>query len=698
MRRSASSLVLVVGVAFALAASGAGAPAAPPASLAKPAAAPGLNAQRIYFVMTDRYANGDPSNDTGGATGTRNQTGYDPSSTAYWHGGDFKGLAAELPRIQALGFTSIWITPPFVNQITDGGSAGYHGYWGLDFTRVDPHLGTNADFAAFVDRAHALGLKVILDVVPNHTANVIQPGGGSGYSDAPYRDCRGKRFDPARYVGKNTFPCLRAATMPRPPIVFPGLVRAKKPDWLNDVTNYHNRGDIAFDSCSTKCYEQGDVFGLDDLFTEQRDVVDGLARLYGGWIAKYKLDGFRVDTARHLNAGFWRLWVPKLQAAARAAGVPDFQVFGELFITDAIDQSAYVRDRGVPAALDFPFQDAATGYASGGSSALALLHRLQDDDYYRRPDGAEPGFATFLGNHDMGRAAFQIRRQGGGLAGDALLQRVLLAYDLLYLLRGAPVVYYGDEVGMIGAGGDQAARQDMFPTQVQDWQTQDRVGSPPIGKGSSFDVTGNPIQARLRELGAVRAANPSLGTAWTIVRYAKGSVLVVSRIDPATRQEYVVGLNNGTGLVNTNVVTSTPSTTWLPLNCPAKTMPDRSDDAGRLVVTIPALRGCVYRATATVRVASPAKPALHVKADDLTSLWAATATVGGMQPVSVAFLVKRGGRAWQRLAVDTSPPFRGFLDPAKFKTNERIQVAAIARSLDGRTATSNTVVFRVGAR
>src|SRR5205823_12506001 len=98
-------------------------------------------------------------------------------------------------------------------------------------------------------------------------------------------------------------------------------------------------------------------------------------------------------------------------------------------------------------------------------------------------------FTTFLGNHDMGRGAQQILANSPGLAGAALTKHVLFGYDLLYLLRGAPTLLYGDEVGMIGSGGDKAAREDMFPTQVAEWQTELRVGGPPIGKASSFDVT-----------------------------------------------------------------------------------------------------------------------------------------------------------------------------------------------------------------
>src|SRR5581483_1306508 len=186
-------------------------------------------------------------------------------------------------------------------------------------------------------------------------------------------------------------------------------------------------------------------------------------------------------------------------------------------------------------------------------------------------------------------------------------------------------------------------------------------GSPPIGTGSSFDVTNNPIETELTELGALRDRIPALATGWTIVRYAKGGQLVVSRIDAASHREYVVGFNNTSSLATEQVATSTPSTTWLPQNCPAKGNPDRSDASGQLSVTVPALGACVYAAQTTIPAAAPPKPKLVVKADDLSNLWAATATVKGAAPVSVAFAVRRAGaKAWQRLDVDTSPPFRGF--------------------------------------
>src|SRR3954451_975681 len=123
----------------------------------------------IYFLLPDRFQNGDPSNDRGGLTGDRLTTGFDPTHKGFFHGGDLKGLTDELDYIKGLGATTVWLAPVFANKAVQGGpgheSAGYHGYWITDFTKVDPHLGTNADFKAFVDAAHAKGLKVYMDIV-----------------------------------------------------------------------------------------------------------------------------------------------------------------------------------------------------------------------------------------------------------------------------------------------------------------------------------------------------------------------------------------------------------------------------------------------------------------------------------------------------------------------------------------------------
>ena len=710
MRRPASlcASALAAALAIALTASGAvgssaanGLSASVVAKLAQPGPPSPLANDRIYFVFTDRYANGDPSNDAGGKTGGVDTTGYDPTSTAWWHGGDFKGLTGGcttgdgLARIKSLGFNAVWVTPPVVNQISNGGTGGYHGYWGTDFLHVDPHLGTDQDFENFVDCAHSLGLKVFQDIVVNHTGDLIELPLSTEYAGGAYRDCHGKPFKPAKYVGTSHFPCLSLSHMPKRPSFFSAAdAHAKNPAWLNDPLNYHDRGDINFSGCSEQCNEWGDFFGLDDLFTEKPNVEKGLAAIYSSWITRFHVDGFRVDTVPYVNAKFFKLWVPQIMKAARAAGEPDFQIFGEVFNDDPIAQSVYVRDRGMPNVLDFPFQSAASGYAAGASSALGVGYRLNADDYARLPNGSDPEPPTFLGNHDMGRAAYQIQTQAPAASPGELLRRVELGTELMYFMRGAPVVMYGDEVGMIGTGGDQQARQDMFPTQVAEWQTQPRVGSPPIGTGSSFNVTNNPLEDLLPELSGIRAANPALESGASIVRYAHHGILAVSRIDASARREYLVITNSDTSAATVTLPTATPSSTWNVLfgSAPAPT----ADAGGKVHVTVPAIGALLLEAANQFPVGAAPKPKLHVGGDGLSNLSVATAKVAGLQPVTVAFAFRRvGSSQWRRLDVDDAPPYRAFLDPADFKKHQRLQIVAIARSLSGKTTTSAVAAFRM---
>ena len=634
--------------------------------------------------MPDRYANGDPSNDTGGLAGTSNQTGYDPTDSGYYHGGDLKGLDEHLQRIRDLGFTALWVTPVLKQDPVENGSAAYHGYWGLDFTTVDPHLGTDADFAKVVADAHALGLKVYLDVVVNHTADVIQLENGATYSDIRFRDCHGHFFDAARYVTAKRFPCLAARYMPEVPYLPPGAAHEKKPAWLNDPLNYHDRGNIDFGSCSEQCFEQGDFYGLDDLFTEKPNVLNGLAQIYASWITRFHVDGFRVDTAKHVNAAFFRLWVPKIRAAARSIGIDDFPIFGEVTLNDSVDLSDFVRTRGLPQVLDFPFQQVASAYAAGASGARGVAHRLEDDDYFRTANGIDPAFPTFLGNHDMGRAAQQILSQAPGLTPAQLLQHVELGWDLLYLLRGAPVVQWGDEVGMIGSGGDKAAREDMFPTKVADWQTEPRVGGPPIGNGSSFDVH-SPLEPFLTKLAALRDTYPELATGASVVRRAQDAVLVVSRIDAATGREVVVAFNNGTTTAKATVATATPGATW-------SVVYGTGAATGNLTLTIPPVSALVAVPSAPMPKTPAATPVLTAAPDALTDYEALTAKVAG-EPVSVWFAVRRHGGAWQKVAVDDSAPYRAFVDPLRFEKKEQVDAVAVARALDGSVSTSSVVRF-----
>src|SRR5688572_29454310 len=122
----------------------------------------------VYFVLPDRFENGDAANDRGGLQGDRLTTGFDPTHKGFYHGGDLKGLTRRLDYIQGLGATAIWLGPVYKNKPVQGGpgeeTAGYHGYWITDFTTVDPHFGTEKEFGAFVDAAHERGIKVYLDI------------------------------------------------------------------------------------------------------------------------------------------------------------------------------------------------------------------------------------------------------------------------------------------------------------------------------------------------------------------------------------------------------------------------------------------------------------------------------------------------------------------------------------------------------
>jgi hypothetical protein len=313
---------------------------------------------------------------------------------------------------------------------------------------------------------------------------------------------------------------------------------------------------------------------------------------------------------------------------------------------------------------------------------------MADDDYFRGASGTAPTPPTFLGNHDMGRAAFQII-QHGAAQDSKLLSRVELGYDLMYLLRGAPVVYYGDEVGMIGTGGDQQARQDMFPTKVADWKTQPRVGSPPIGNGSSFDVT-NPIEGELRSLASRRDAHPALATGATIPRLAAKSLYAVSRIDRAARREYVVAFNSGTTAGKVTIATATPSSSWTVLLGSAA--PGKSTSAGKLSFTVPSLSAVVLRADGDLPKRKAPKPALRFGADPLSgNLKVVSAKVATPDPVSVTFAVRRGSGAWQRLATDDSPPYRAFVEPGRYRKGERVQLVAVVTATDGSVAVSSVV-------
>lgn len=523
----------------------------------------------IYFVLPDRFDNGNPANDRGDSSakggGDRLKHGFDPTSKGFFHGGDLQGLTARLDYIQALGATAVWLTPVFKNKPVQGGpgqeSAGYHGYWIMDFTSVDPHLGDDAQMQAFVRGAHGRGMKVYLDIIANHTADVIAyrecPTDTCPYrsrAEYPYSRHGGLQGEPINegFSGGN-FDKLTRPDFAYTPYLPPGPERIKVPAWLNDPLLYHNRGNTTFEGESS---EAGDFVGLDDLMTENPRVVQGMIDIYGGWIDRYGVDGFRIDTARHVNAEFWQAFVPAMLQRAAAQGIPNFHIFGEVS-TSTIDVALlarYTREAKLPAVLDFAFASAVRATVAGDAGTDKLARLFADDVLYEGGERTALQLPTFISNHDAGRFAYYVRAARPAASDDEVLKRVLLAHAMLFTLRGVPVVYYGDEQGFTGVGGDQDARQDMMVSRTPSYLADRRIGvglkPDPQGKqkvdsqGSSFDLN-HPIARAIAKLSALRRANAALRSGKQQVRNYSDSpgLFAVSRLDPASGREIAIAFN-----------------------------------------------------------------------------------------------------------------------------------------------------------
>jgi glycosidase len=504
----------------------------------------------IYFVMTDRFENGDPTNDTGGLEGGPLDHGFLPEDKGFYQGGDLVGLTARLPYIAELGMTAIWITPPFTNRPVQGGgqvdnsSAGYHGYWQIDWSQIDPHLGTEEEMQAFLAEANSLGIDVYFDIVINHTGDVITyEEGNFAYQSkrvAPYQDASGNVFDDAALAGDETaFPALDPiVTFPyTPAFVNPEDATIKSPDWLDDPTVYHNRGDSIFQGESSY---YGDFFGLDDLFTEDPRVVEGMIELYTDIIARYDIAGFRVDTVKHVNDEFWVEWMPPVLESAPE----DFFVFGEVFSAEPIFNSHYTTNLGFPGLLDFTSQNAFEQYVANGAGADVLSGAFDNDDWFTDADSNASMLVKFFGNHDMGRMGRMVLAGNPNAPPEEVEESMRLGFDLLFLTRGMPVVYYGDEQGFAGLGGDKSARQTMFPATATEFVDQETIGSEATVSDDNFDPQ-HPLYQHIAMLNQLRMDHPTLATGAQIVHPPAASVFSFSRIDRDDRIEYLVVVNNG---------------------------------------------------------------------------------------------------------------------------------------------------------
>ena len=569
----------------------------------------------IYFVLPDRFANGDPGNDRGGIgggiAGDRLTHGFDPSHKGFYHGGDLKGLTAKLDYIQGLGASAIWVAPIFKNKPVQGPkgaeTAGYHGYWITDFLHVDPHFGSDADFAALVKAAHARGMKVYMDIVVNHTADVIQyrecldaPCPYRSRADYPYQrrgGVNGAPINPGfagdRVGTTQNFARLTDPTYAYTPFVPATEAHAKVPEWLNNPIYYHNRGETTYYGESAT---MGDFVGLDDLATENPRVSRGFIDIYGSWIDRFGVDGFRIDTARHVDAAFWRSFIPAMLVRAKARGIPHFHIFGEVAGHDhnEAQQAAYTRIAAFPATLDFGFRDAMVGVLSGKEGTDRLEYLLCADPLYKGGETGARQQVTWISNHDDGRFAAALRQALPDAPQGELMARVLLGHAMMLSLRGVPTIYAGDEQGFVGKGGDQDARQDMFASKVAQYNEEPVLGGPG-GSHDRFDPA-HPFYRAFAELVRIRRATPALWGGSTLVRARSGKpgLFAVSRFDPADGHEVLAVFNTSGAPITAHVEVETASTRFDNL---AGACPAASSAPGSAMIHLPAFGYAICAAT-----------------------------------------------------------------------------------------------------
>ncbi len=257
---------------------------------------------------------------------------------------------------------------------------------------------------------------------------------------------------------------------------------------------------------------------LDDLYTENPRVISGMIDIYGSWIDRFGIDGYRIDTAKHVNPEFWRSFVPAMLARAKAKGIPNFHIFGE--VTAGMEPGYLARWTKIadyPAVLDFAFMNAVIQTVAENKPTRVLSNLFEGDVLYAKEEATADILPTFLGNHDHGRFARDVRAANPNASDDEILKRVELGHAMLLTLRGVPTIYSGDEQGFAGDGNDQDAREDMFASKVASYNDNKLVGTTKTTATDSF-VPSHPLYREIATLARLRTANPALTRGRQLIR------------------------------------------------------------------------------------------------------------------------------------------------------------------------------------
>ncbi|MCU4676575.1 alpha-amylase family glycosyl hydrolase [Catenovulum sp. 2E275] len=614
----------------------------------------------FYFVLPDRFENGDKSNDLGDKNKPISYGGFKPDNKAYYHGGDLKGLEQKLDYLENMGITAIWMTPILRNRAVQGDSSGYHGYWIVDFSEIDPHLGGNKDLKSLIDKAHQRGIKVFFDIITNHTADVIR-----------YREChdeQGRHLDSSSYECKYKTIEQTQSGDKYTPFIPKGQETVKTPAWLNDPKYYNNQGD-SFWQGESAVY--GDFSGLDDLDTRQQAVVDGFIDIYKHIVSEFKPDGFRVDTVKHVDMSFWQVFSPAIMEHAHKEGIPNFHIFGEVYDGDPAFLSRFTTVGKMPAILDFGLQGNADDVFANHGSPQKLTKLFDDDDYYNDEDSSADELLTFIGNHDMGRIGLFLNNNFADASEAEKTQRSILTHAFMYFARGIPVVYYGDEQGFTGDGNDQAARENMMPSLVDSYNDNNLLGTDATTADDNFDES-HVIYQSLAEFAKVYKQNTALRRGIHLNRFAdKASGLYAfSRIDTNEQVEYLLAFNSAKQPKTLQLAATSAQYKLVLASDSAKTDTLKTEN-DQVNLTVPPLGFVIYKADSQIIPANlPSVAVTQAGVDERVSeLFNIEYRLGETQTTDAApallkvtteYMTKDG--EFKLAATDFTPPYRAKID------------------------------------
>lgn len=490
----------------------------------------------FYFVMPDRFHNAITENDNGDPNRPISYGGLDQSSKWAFHGGDIAGVEAKLDYLENMGVSAIWMTPILRNRAIQPDGFGHHGYWVVDFTEIDPHFGSNDDLKSLIEAAHKRDIKIFFDIITNHTADVIK-----------YKECHDET---GKFLNKDQKGCPFISTeelaqgKQYTPFVLKSEKDAKVPAWLNDPKYYNNQGDSFWQGESAI---KGDFVGLDDIDTDHPEVISGLTEVFKNLVTEFKPDGFRIDTVKHVDLVFWQSFGPSIMQHAQNQGIPEFFIFGEVFDGNPAGLSKFTNAGKLPSVLDFSFAFNTRDVIFRNKSVKQFTTLFDNDDYYRDADTTPNDLINFIGNHDVGRVGHFIQNDQPNLSAEEQLQRSKLAHAFMYLSRGVPVVYYGDEQGFTGDGGDVDARENMDPSKVAVYNDNLLIGTHKTTAENNFDST-HPLYQYFTELATLRKSHEQLRRSDQFNRLSDEAkrVYAFSRISSKHMQDYLVVFNFST--------------------------------------------------------------------------------------------------------------------------------------------------------